>query len=137
MGGVIVIVAAKTDVGRVRTSNEDAFAVAATSRPGGVPAVVAVVCDGVSSATRPDEASQAAADTATNPGAIVTAQIPSYVTVDAMLAYPVNDKFSLILNGYNLANTYYYTDSYFSSPMENHIVPGVGRTFLLTANLSL
>ncbi|WP_084715025.1 PP2C family serine/threonine-protein phosphatase [Streptacidiphilus rugosus] len=53
-----------SDRGHRHHRNEDAFAVAATSRPGGAPAVVAVVCDGVSSATRPDEASQAAADSA-------------------------------------------------------------------------
>ncbi|WP_370093371.1 protein phosphatase 2C domain-containing protein [Streptacidiphilus sp. MAP12-20] len=53
-----------SDRGHRHHRNEDAFAVAATSRPGGAPAVVAVVCDGVSSATRPDEASQAAADCA-------------------------------------------------------------------------
>jgi outer membrane receptor for monomeric catechols len=80
---------------------------------------------------------QAAADTASDPGTTVTAEIPSYVTMDAMLAYPVTDKFSLILNAYNLANTFYYTDSYFSSAMENHVVPGTGRTLLLTANVSL
>ncbi|MFE9426245.1 protein phosphatase 2C domain-containing protein [Kitasatospora sp. NPDC006697] len=44
--------------------NEDSFALAATSLPDGKPAVVAVVCDGVSSAARPDEASQTAADAA-------------------------------------------------------------------------
>ncbi|MBC3842389.1 protein serine/threonine phosphatase 2C family protein [Streptacidiphilus sp. 4-A2] len=60
LGGVCGV----SDRGRRHHRNEDAFAVAATSRPGGAPAVVAVVCDGVSSATRPDEASQAAADTA-------------------------------------------------------------------------
>ncbi|MBF9070428.1 PP2C family serine/threonine-protein phosphatase [Streptacidiphilus fuscans] len=53
-----------SDRGHRHHRNEDAFAVAATSRPDGGPAVVAVVCDGVSSATRPDEASQAAADCA-------------------------------------------------------------------------
>ncbi|WP_370112229.1 protein phosphatase 2C domain-containing protein [Streptacidiphilus sp. MAP12-33] len=53
-----------SDRGHRHHRNEDAFAVAATSRPDGVPAVVAVVCDGVSSATRPDDASQAAADSA-------------------------------------------------------------------------
>jgi len=79
---------------------------------------------------------EAATDTASSPGAIVTAEIPSYVTIDGMIAYPVTDKLSLVLNGYNLANAYYYTNAYFSSPMENHVVPGVGRTFLLTANLS-
>ena len=67
---------------------------------------------------------------------IITASLPSYVTLDAMVAYPVNDKLSLILNGYNLANTFYYTNSYFTSPKENHVMPGSGRTFLLTANYS-
>jgi outer membrane receptor for monomeric catechols len=80
---------------------------------------------------------EAAADTASNPGTISVATIRSYVTLDALAAYPVTDKFSLALNGYNLANVYYYTNSYFSSPMENHVVPGTGRTVLLTANLSL
>jgi catecholate siderophore receptor len=78
----------------------------------------------------------AAADVDSDPGTIITASIPSYVTLDAMIAYPVTEKLSLILNGYNLANTFYYTNSYFTSPMENHVVPGVGRTFLLTANYS-
>ena len=80
---------------------------------------------------------QAAADTVSAPGRILTATLPSYVTLDAMLAYPVNDRIGLVLNGYNLANTFYYSNSYFSSPKENHVVPGVGRTFLLTANVSL
>ncbi|WP_369405300.1 protein phosphatase 2C domain-containing protein [Streptacidiphilus melanogenes] len=53
-----------SDRGHRHHRNEDAFAVAATSRPDGGSAVVAVVCDGVSSATRPDDASQAAADSA-------------------------------------------------------------------------
>lgn len=56
--------AAVTDRGLRHHRNEDAFTVAATALPDGSPAVVAVVCDGVSSATRPDEASAAAADTA-------------------------------------------------------------------------
>jgi catecholate siderophore receptor len=78
----------------------------------------------------------AATDPGSDPGTIITAQIPSYVTVDALVAYPVTDKLSLALNGYNIANSFYYTDSYFTSPMENHVVPGAGRTFLLTANYS-
>ena len=53
-----------SDRGHRHHRNEDAFAVAATSRPDGNSAAVAVVCDGVSSATRPDDASQAAADSA-------------------------------------------------------------------------
>ncbi|MGW4198597.1 PP2C family serine/threonine-protein phosphatase [Streptomyces sp. NPDC005004] len=53
--------AAVSDRGLRHHRNEDAFAVAHTALPDGAPASVAVVCDGVSSATRPDEASMAAA----------------------------------------------------------------------------
>ncbi|WP_330457890.1 protein phosphatase 2C domain-containing protein [Streptomyces sp. NBC_00820] len=54
-------VAAVSDRGLRHHRNEDAFAVAHTALPDGSPAALAVVCDGVSSATRPDEASMAAA----------------------------------------------------------------------------
>ncbi|MDH6578301.1 protein phosphatase 2C domain-containing protein [Kitasatospora sp. MAP5-34] len=57
-------VAGVTDRGLRHHRNEDAFTVAATTLPGGAPAVVAVVCDGVSSSARPDEASAAAVDAA-------------------------------------------------------------------------
>ncbi|WP_037826736.1 PP2C family protein-serine/threonine phosphatase [Streptomyces sp. NRRL F-5630] len=56
--------AAVSDRGLRHHRNEDAFAVAATALPDGATAAVAVVCDGVSSATRPDAASLAAARTA-------------------------------------------------------------------------
>ncbi|MEU6093492.1 PP2C family serine/threonine-protein phosphatase [Streptomyces sp. NPDC047079] len=54
-------VAAVSDRGLRHHRNEDAFALSRTALPDGSPAVVAVVCDGVSSATRPDDASLAAA----------------------------------------------------------------------------
>ncbi|MFI8822455.1 protein phosphatase 2C domain-containing protein [Streptomyces sp. NPDC053431] len=54
-------VAAVSDRGLRHHRNEDAFAVAQVTLPDGSPAALAVVCDGVSSATRPDEASSAAA----------------------------------------------------------------------------
>ncbi|MDX3357694.1 protein phosphatase 2C domain-containing protein [Streptomyces sp. ME01-24h] len=57
-------VAAVTDRGLRHHRNEDAFALATTALPDGTPAVVAVVCDGVSSAYRPDDASETAAHTA-------------------------------------------------------------------------
>ncbi|MEU1126457.1 PP2C family serine/threonine-protein phosphatase, partial [Streptomyces sp. NPDC005899] len=57
-------VAAVSDRGLRHHRNEDAFAVSAAALPDGSPAVVAIVCDGVSSATRPDEASAAAASAA-------------------------------------------------------------------------
>ncbi|MFJ5551429.1 protein phosphatase 2C domain-containing protein [Streptomyces sp. NPDC093225] len=57
-------VAAVSDRGLRHHRNEDSFAVAATALPDGSTATVAVVCDGVSSASRPDDASAAAAHTA-------------------------------------------------------------------------
>lgn len=57
-------VAAVTDRGLRHHRNEDSFAVSTTALPDGSPAVVAIVCDGVSSASRPDEASAAAATAA-------------------------------------------------------------------------
>ncbi|MGW5420674.1 PP2C family serine/threonine-protein phosphatase [Streptomyces sp. NPDC003943] len=54
-------VAAVSDRGLRHHRNEDSFAVASAALPDGTPAAVGVVCDGVSSATRPDEASSAAA----------------------------------------------------------------------------
>lgn len=52
--------AAVTDRGLRHHRNEDAFTVAAVRLPDGTPAVAAVVCDGVSTAHRPDDASAAA-----------------------------------------------------------------------------
>ncbi|MFD7706498.1 PP2C family serine/threonine-protein phosphatase [Streptomyces sp. NPDC059785] len=56
----LTAVAAVSDRGLRHHRNEDAFAVSRAALPDGSPAVVAIVCDGVSSATRPDEASLAA-----------------------------------------------------------------------------
>lgn len=53
-------VAAVTDRGYRHHRNEDAFALGDARTPGGTPVSFAVVCDGVSSASRPDEASEAA-----------------------------------------------------------------------------
>ncbi|MEU0690464.1 protein phosphatase 2C domain-containing protein [Streptomyces uncialis] len=52
--------AAVSDRGLRHHRNEDAYAVSPAALPDGSPAVVAIVCDGVSSASRPDEASLAA-----------------------------------------------------------------------------
>ncbi|MFI1966157.1 PP2C family protein-serine/threonine phosphatase [Streptomyces pathocidini] len=57
-------IAAVSDRGLRHHRNEDAYAVSTAVLPDGSPAVVAVVCDGVSSSTRPDEAAQAASDAA-------------------------------------------------------------------------
>ena len=71
---------------------------------------------------------------AANPSGNVT--IPGYVTVDAMASYRVSRQLTLQLNGYNLANKFYYTNAYWSSTTENHVIPGAGRTLLLTAVLT-
>ncbi|MEU9989679.1 PP2C family serine/threonine-protein phosphatase [Streptomyces sp. NPDC048045] len=57
-------VAAVSDRGLRHHRNEDAFALGDTALPDGSPATLAIVCDGVSSATRPDEASTAASQAA-------------------------------------------------------------------------
>jgi serine/threonine protein phosphatase PrpC len=54
-------IAGVTDRGLRHLRNEDAMALALTHTPGG-PAAVAVVCDGVSTSERPDDASLVAAD---------------------------------------------------------------------------
>ncbi|MEU1849998.1 protein phosphatase 2C domain-containing protein [Streptomyces sp. NPDC019990] len=57
-------VAAVSDRGLRHHRNEDAFGIGTTALPDGAPASVAIVCDGVSSATRPDAASMAASKAA-------------------------------------------------------------------------
>ncbi|MBC2901020.1 protein phosphatase 2C domain-containing protein [Streptomyces sp. PSKA01] len=59
-------IAAVSDRGLRHHRNEDAFAVGCTALADGSPAVLAIVCDGVSSATRPDDASLAASRAASD-----------------------------------------------------------------------
>ncbi|MEQ8143796.1 protein phosphatase 2C domain-containing protein [Streptomyces sp. OP7] len=80
--------AAVTDRGLRHHRNEDAFAVGTTALPDGSPVSVAVVCDGVSSATRPDEASLAAsrAANASLLAALPRGTHPQQAMHDAILA---------------------------------------------------
>lgn len=80
---------------------------------------------------------EAGTDSGTVPGSIIVPKVPGYTTLDGMIGYQVNDHFSLQLNGYNLTDKYYFMNSYFTRPNENHTVPGPGRTLLLTASLGL
>ncbi|MGN6514542.1 MAG: TonB-dependent receptor [Rhizomicrobium sp.] len=80
---------------------------------------------------------EAGTDNGTVPGGIIVPKVPGYTTLDGMIAYQVNDHFSLQLNGYNLTDKYYFMNSYFTRPNENHTVPGPGRTVLLTASIGL
>ena len=61
--------------------------------------------------------------------------VPSYATLDALISYEITPHLTAQLNAYNLTDDYYFTNSYFSSPAENHILPGPGRT--VTATLSV
>jgi serine/threonine protein phosphatase PrpC len=80
--------AAVSDRGLRHHRNEDAFAIGNAALPDGSPAAVAIVCDGVSSATRPDEASLAAsrAATASLLAALPRGTHPQQAMHDAILA---------------------------------------------------
>ncbi len=68
-----------------------------------------------------------------NADAIDLNKVPGYVTIDALASWRLSDRISLQLNGYNLADVRYFTNSYDSSPVENHVIPGAGRTVTVTA----
>ncbi|WP_244900229.1 PP2C family protein-serine/threonine phosphatase, partial [Streptomyces nanshensis] len=73
MESVLASVAAASDRGLRHHRNEDFFALHEAVTPQGAPVTIAVVCDGVSSATRPDDASAAAARAA---GASLLGAVP-------------------------------------------------------------
>ncbi|MFD8489632.1 PP2C family serine/threonine-protein phosphatase [Streptomyces sp. NPDC059712] len=81
-------IAAVSDRGLRHHRNEDAFSVGCTALPDGAPASVAIVCDGVSSATRPDDASLAASRAAGESllGALPRGTHPQQAMHDAILA---------------------------------------------------
>ena len=56
-------------------------------------------------------------------------QVPGYWVCNAMARYPVSDRLDLQVNAYNLANNYYYDE-----PHPAHIVPGAGRSVLVSLN---
>mgnify|MGYP001555330907 FL=1 len=79
----------------------------------------------------------AGTDTLLIPGAVGVPTVPGYATWDAMIGYRFNRSITLQLNGLNLTDKYYFMNSYFTRPYENHTAPGPGRTMLLTVRLSL
>jgi len=58
-------------------------------------------------------------------------EAPSYTLVDAMVSYEVNENLTLRLNGYNLADK-----DYIDRLGGGHFVPGQGRSFVLSANMT-
>ena len=65
-----------------------------------------------------------------------TATVPSSVVWNAMASYRVSPRLTLQLNANNLFDKLYYDGVYYTSPAENHVVPGPGRTVKLTARAS-
>jgi catecholate siderophore receptor len=57
-----------------------------------------------------------------------TAKVPDYWRLDAMVSYTINDV-RIALNGYNLADEDIYEGVY-----PGHVIPGAGRTFVLSAS---
>ncbi len=53
-----------------------------------------------------------------------------------MVAYRINDNYSLQMNLNNVLDRRYYDGSYYADDTENHTIPGAGRTltFLAKAN---
>jgi catecholate siderophore receptor len=60
-------------------------------------------------------------------------KVPGYTTFDAMAAWRITPHITMQLNGYNLTDKYYFANAYDSSPVENHVLPGAGRTFTISA----
>ncbi|MBO8201191.1 protein phosphatase 2C domain-containing protein [Streptomyces smyrnaeus] len=88
MESALDTVAAASDRGLRHHRNEDFFAIAETTTSEGTPATFAVICDGVSSATRPDEASAAAAAAASASlcQALPSGRHPQQAMYDALVA---------------------------------------------------
>jgi catecholate siderophore receptor len=62
-----------------------------------------------------------------------TAIVPSYILVDAMIAYSVNPHLRLSVNANNLFDTLAYQSVYYANSLENHVIPVPGRTILFSA----
>jgi catecholate siderophore receptor len=66
-----------------------------------------------------------------------TTTIPGYVVWNAMLSYQLAPHVGLQLNGFNLLNRNYFVNSYYTSASENHVIPGAGRSVMLSIRFTL
>jgi catecholate siderophore receptor len=66
-----------------------------------------------------------------------TTTVPGYVVWNAMVSYKVSKNFALQLNGLNLFNRFYYDAPYYTSASENHVIPGAGRSAMLSIRMTL
>lgn len=62
-----------------------------------------------------------------------TAELPSYVLVDAMASYKLNPHVELRVNVNNLTNKLAFQSVYYANAEENHVIPVPGRTALFSA----
>ncbi|MET3660904.1 TonB-dependent receptor [Aquamicrobium ahrensii] len=69
---------------------------------------------------------------ATNPSGNSSGRLPGHVTVDVSANYQFNERFGLQFNAINIFNE----ETFEKSHGARHMVPGQGRTFLLTAKTS-
>jgi catecholate siderophore receptor len=65
-----------------------------------------------------------------------TARVPGYVVWNAMVSYRVSDKLQLQLNGLNLFNKLYWDAPYYAGVAENHVIPGAGRSGMLSVRMT-
>jgi catecholate siderophore receptor len=65
------------------------------------------------------------------------AYVPGFVVWNAMVSYHASPRLSVRLNGCNLFNKLYYGGVYYTSPAENHVIPGAGRSVAVTFNWKL
>src|ERR1700722_3122158 len=66
-----------------------------------------------------------------------TTTVPGYMVWNAMVSYKVSKNFALQLNGINLFNKLYFDAPYYTSSSENHVIPGVGRSGMLSIRMTL
>ncbi|MGH8322675.1 MAG: TonB-dependent receptor, partial [Steroidobacteraceae bacterium] len=66
-----------------------------------------------------------------------TTTVPGYVLWNAMVSYKVSQSFVVQLNGINLFNRLYYDAPYYASAAENHVIPGAGRSAMLSIRMTL
>ena len=64
-----------------------------------------------------------------------TASVPSYVVANLMTSWQFDKHLTLQVNLNNISNKLYYGGIYYSSPVENHAVPGPGRTLIASIDL--
>ncbi len=62
-------------------------------------------------------------------------KMAGYMLWNMMTSYQISKQINVQLNLDNVTNKYYFQSAYYSSASESHVVPGPGRTGLLTINV--